>query len=77
MFETSESLGFLGYLKPNGAKDLGFGPDKRENRSSWTHHWSYHPGGANFSFVDGSVKFIPYSTSRIVLEALATRQASD
>lgn len=77
MFETRESLDFLGYLKPGGSKDIGFGPDNRENRSNWTHHWSYHSGGANFSFVDGSAHFVSYATSRGVLWALATRQSGD
>ena len=34
---------------------------------------SYHPGGANFAFGDGSVRFIKESTDLRVLAALGTR----
>src|SRR5262245_11933471 len=34
--------------------------------------WSYHPGGANFLYADGSVQFLAYGADA-VLPALATR----
>ena len=34
---------------------------------------SYHPGGANFVFCDGSVRFLKSTTDRGVLSALGTR----
>ena len=38
--------------------------------------WSLHPGGANFAFCDGSVRFLPYSADA-VLPALASRAGSE
>jgi prepilin-type processing-associated H-X9-DG protein len=40
------------------------------------HFWSLHPGGANFAFADGSVKFLRYSAADI-LPALATRAGGE
>lgn len=40
------------------------------------HFWSFHKGGANFVFVDGSVRFLSYSADR-VMPALATRWGND
>lgn len=40
------------------------------------HHWSFHPGGANFLFADGSVHFLSYSADAI-LPALATRAGGE
>ena len=38
---------------------------------------SLHPGGANFAFVDGSVKFIKNDVTRNVYRALGTRGGND
>ncbi len=38
--------------------------------------WSHHPGGANFAFADGSVRFLAYSADSI-LPALATRAGGE
>jgi prepilin-type processing-associated H-X9-DG protein len=38
--------------------------------------WSYHPGGGNFLYADGSVHFLPY-TADDVLPALATRMGGE
>ena len=40
------------------------------------HFWSLHPGGANFAFCDGSVRFLAYSADA-VLPALATRAGGE
>lgn len=39
-------------------------------------YWSLHPGGANFAFTDGSVRFLAYSADA-VLPALATRAGGE
>ncbi len=38
---------------------------------------SYHPGGANFAFADGSVKFLKETTDLRVLSALGTRAGGE
>jgi prepilin-type processing-associated H-X9-DG protein len=40
------------------------------------HFWSWHPGGANFVFADGSVHFLPYGADD-VLPALGTRAGGE
>ncbi|HEX4610985.1 MAG TPA: H-X9-DG-CTERM domain-containing protein [Urbifossiella sp.] len=40
------------------------------------HFWSHHTGGANFVLVDGSVRFLPYSASALIV-ALGTRAKGD
>jgi prepilin-type N-terminal cleavage/methylation domain-containing protein/prepilin-type processing-associated H-X9-DG protein len=40
------------------------------------HFWSPHPGGANFAFADGSVRFLNYSADSI-MPALATRAGGE
>jgi prepilin-type N-terminal cleavage/methylation domain-containing protein/prepilin-type processing-associated H-X9-DG protein len=54
----------------SGASDLG----------SWTHWYSFrsqHPGGGNFAFCDGSVKFIKSTSSMPVYQALSTRNQGE
>lgn len=51
------------------------GGDKADPCSAY-HFWSYHPGGANFLFADGSVRFLTYSANEI-LPALATRDGGE
>lgn len=53
-----------------------FGPGRVENPCDSNHFWSLHPGGANFAFADGSVKFLRYSAADI-LSALATRAGGE
>ncbi len=40
------------------------------------HLWSLHPEGANFTFADGAVRFLDYSTAPL-LPALATRAGGE
>lgn len=48
-----------------------------DNNNCDTHHfWSMHPGGGNWLFADGSVRFLPYR-SNALLPALATRSGGE
>ncbi len=40
------------------------------------HFWSPHPGGANFVFADGSVRFLSYAADPI-MPALASRAGGE
>jgi prepilin-type processing-associated H-X9-DG protein len=53
-----------------------FSPGKVENPCDMFHFWSLHPGGANFLFADGSVRFLAYSADAI-FPALATRAGGE
>ncbi len=53
-----------------------YGPGRVENLCDSHHFWSLHPGGANFAFADGSVRFLPYSAEPIMV-ALATRAGGE
>ena len=50
--------------------------DSVNNPCSIFHFWSQHPGGANFLFADGSVRFIGYDAAS-VMPALATRAGGE
>ena len=40
------------------------------------HFWSPHPGGANFVFADGSVRFLSYSADPL-MPAIASRAGGE
>jgi prepilin-type processing-associated H-X9-DG protein len=53
-----------------------YGPGDLNNDCDTFHYWSLHPGGAQFVFCDGSVRFLAYSANSILL-ALATRAGNE
>ncbi len=53
-----------------------FGPGTASNSCDRYHLWSYHPGGANFLFADGSVRFLSHA-AKSVMPALATRAGGE
>jgi prepilin-type N-terminal cleavage/methylation domain-containing protein/prepilin-type processing-associated H-X9-DG protein len=60
------------------AWDPSFGPIPGRvainNSNEWGHcFYSFHPGGANFAFADGSVRFMGEATSLWMLAAITTR----
>ena len=54
----------------------GFQSDAPEG-SQFANASSNHPGGCNFTFADGSVKFIKDSVSMLTYESLGTRNAGE
>lgn len=71
-----------GPIWPDGRPYLGFRGAAHFVRGDSTnpyhayHFWSWHGGGANFLFVDGSVRFLPYEADAVLL-ALATRAGGE
>jgi prepilin-type N-terminal cleavage/methylation domain-containing protein/prepilin-type processing-associated H-X9-DG protein len=53
-----------------------FGPGNLNNDCDAFHYWSLHPGGGQFIFCDGSVRFLGY-TSAAAMPALATRAGGE
>lgn len=51
-------------------------PGRADNHCDVIYFWSLHRGGANFTFADGSVRFLTYGASS-VLPALATRAGGE
>jgi prepilin-type processing-associated H-X9-DG protein/prepilin-type N-terminal cleavage/methylation domain-containing protein len=55
----------------------GHGPNSPSGLAHGDQYWSRHPGGANFLFADGSVRFIKELVGYRIFQALATRQGSE
>ena len=64
------------YLESCPPGPYSFGPGKVDQQCDALHFWSFHPGGANFALVDGSIHFLAYDGDT-VLPALATRAGSE
>ena len=59
---------------PPGPYKFAHGEPK--NPCDTFHFWSLHPGGANFAFADGSVRFLSYAADS-VMSALSTRAGGE
>jgi prepilin-type N-terminal cleavage/methylation domain-containing protein/prepilin-type processing-associated H-X9-DG protein len=59
-----------------GPGPSSYSPGRPGSPCNMFHFWSYHPGGANFLLVDGSVHFLPYSVHPI-MPALASRAGGE
>jgi prepilin-type N-terminal cleavage/methylation domain-containing protein/prepilin-type processing-associated H-X9-DG protein len=55
----------------------GHGPNSPSGLAHGDQYWSLHPGGANFLFGDGSVRFIKEQVGFTIFQALATRQGGE
>lgn len=55
----------------------GHGPNSPSGLAHGDQYWSLHPGGANFLFTDGSVRFIKEQVGFAIFQALATRQGGE
>lgn len=53
-----------------------FGPGSLDNPCDVQHFWSFHEGGGNWLFADGSVHFIPYSGA-LQIPKMATRSGGE
>ncbi|HWE38255.1 MAG TPA: DUF1559 domain-containing protein [Isosphaeraceae bacterium] len=55
----------------------GHGPNSPSGMAHGDQFWSRHPGGANFLFADGSVRFIKEQVGFRIFQALATRRGGE
>jgi prepilin-type N-terminal cleavage/methylation domain-containing protein/prepilin-type processing-associated H-X9-DG protein len=55
----------------------GHGPNSPSGLAHGDQYWSLHPGGANFLFADGGVRFIKELIGFRIFQALATRQGGE
>jgi prepilin-type N-terminal cleavage/methylation domain-containing protein/prepilin-type processing-associated H-X9-DG protein len=55
---------------------VGFQPGNIDDNCDQPHFWSWHPGGANWTFGDGSARFVAYSMDN-VLPQMCTRNGGE
>jgi prepilin-type processing-associated H-X9-DG protein/prepilin-type N-terminal cleavage/methylation domain-containing protein len=67
---------FTGELRGCEVADIRFRRGSLQSKCDVLHYWSFHPGGANFAFADGSVHFLAYGAADI-LPQLATRAGTE
>jgi prepilin-type processing-associated H-X9-DG protein len=54
-----------------------FRPGRSDNPCDGHHYWSLHPGGGNWLFCDGSVRFLNYGIGTAIQAALATKAGGE
>jgi prepilin-type N-terminal cleavage/methylation domain-containing protein/prepilin-type processing-associated H-X9-DG protein len=64
-----------GHACPGG--NQWFQPGSSNNYCDANHYWSKHPGGGNWLFCDGSVRFLSYNIGTRVQSALATKAGGE
>jgi prepilin-type N-terminal cleavage/methylation domain-containing protein/prepilin-type processing-associated H-X9-DG protein len=75
---TMSSAAPINYRLPYGPSPSVNSADFRKLADLRLNAWgSGHPGGANFAFADGSVRFLKDQTSPAVLKALGTRKGGE
>jgi prepilin-type N-terminal cleavage/methylation domain-containing protein/prepilin-type processing-associated H-X9-DG protein len=62
---------------PTGTTNFGTGPCVMNCNNLQGDVYSFHPGGANIGFADGSVKFVQQSISIQVMAALVTKNSGE
>jgi prepilin-type processing-associated H-X9-DG protein len=60
----------------SAARPAVYGPGRLNNECDTQHFWSFHTGGANWLFADGSVHFPAY-TAAPLLPQLVTRNGGE
>jgi prepilin-type N-terminal cleavage/methylation domain-containing protein/prepilin-type processing-associated H-X9-DG protein len=63
-------------IYPDCPKPSVYGPSQLFDPCGAQHFWSLHPGGANWLFADGSVRFLSYAAQPL-MPALATRAGGE
>lgn len=74
--EVNLQNNFIPVLDDCPAGPYQFSPGSLDNPCDQFHFWSLHPGGGNFLFGDGSVRFLTYDSASI-LAALATKAGGE
>jgi prepilin-type N-terminal cleavage/methylation domain-containing protein/prepilin-type processing-associated H-X9-DG protein len=71
--------GYDGYGTADGVlpTQYGFLQGTSIGDTDYNHYWSYHPGGAQFALVDGSVQFFAYAMDFTAFAAYGTRAGQE